>query len=107
MGNNPGVPCVRRAVCFNGQDGIDIAPSSPVIATGDTIDQNGRFAIDSHSSRTVPATGIDWGLATTNEMVSKPLPSNLSSIFDHFDDPRSGFVDYSGFVTPGIGCGGT
>jgi hypothetical protein len=105
---NRDVSIVGNQICFNALDGIRVGRGGEVGATGNIIDQNGAFELENRSSSPVAANANDWGVLTTNEMESNPFPSNITEIFDSFDSPLSGFVDYNGWVSPpSTTCGRT
>lgn len=95
---------VTSIICFNGEDGIHITGDSNVRAKNDIIDVNGPYDINNLSDHPVDATGNDWGPVTADEMNRKPYPSNISVIFDTFDDSSQGFVAYAKWANPGKGC---
>jgi len=93
-----------NTICYNQRDGVRVEGSSVVTANGNVIDANGVYEVDNLSPNSVDATGNDWGRSNTNEMRSKPFPSNISKIFDSFDSAGSGFVNYANWVYPPVGC---
>lgn len=95
---------VTSTICFNGEDGIHITGDSHVTANRDIIDVNGPPDVNNLSDNPVDATSNDWGPVTADEMNHKPYPSNISVIFDVFDDSTQGFVAYAQWANPGVGC---
>ncbi|MBI4130102.1 right-handed parallel beta-helix repeat-containing protein [Candidatus Roizmanbacteria bacterium] len=91
-------------ICFNKLDGINIKGDSNVAAFTDIIDRNGDIEIRNLSRNYVNATENDWGPITQDEMDHKPYPSNISRLFDVFDSPGRGFIEYAAWQRPGIGC---
>ncbi|MDP9291969.1 MAG: right-handed parallel beta-helix repeat-containing protein, partial [Verrucomicrobiota bacterium] len=86
---------ITSLICFNRLDGIQINGDSDVSATTDIIDANGPFEIRNNSPNYVFAVSNGWGPINADEMNRKPYPSNISHIFDVFDDPSRGFVEYA------------
>lgn len=91
-------------ICFNRRDGVHVEGDSQVDATGNILDRNGPYDVRNLSPNQVPAENSDWGPITADEMNRKPYPSNISRIFDFFDDAAKGFVPYAGWANPGNGC---
>ncbi len=101
---------VTSHICANGRDGVRAEGGSDVNASQDIIDLNGAFDVRNLTPNVLSATGNDWGPENpggAQEMDLKPFPSNISVIFDTFDSPRRGFVNYSNWQDPGAGCRGT
>ncbi len=97
---------ITSLICFNKLDGINIKGNSEVDAFTDIIDRNGDIEIRNLSPNYVNATENDWGPITQQEMDHKPYPSNISRLFDVFDSPGRGFIEYAGWKRPGVGCSG-
>ncbi len=88
-------------ICFNKQDGVNVQGDSDVNASTDIIDQNGAYEVRNLSPNYLSAVSNGWGPITADEMNRKPYPSNISVIFDVFDDPSKGFVEYAGWSSEG------
>jgi hypothetical protein len=95
---------IATLICSNALDGIHARRNTRVSAMGDIIDQNGEFEVRNNSPHTIVARSNDWGPATAEEMDSKPVFSNISRLFDVFDSPGRGLIDYNNWVSPGVGC---
>lgn len=88
-------------ICFNKIDGVNVQGDSHVNATTDIIDANGAYEVRNLSPNYLSAVSTNWGPITADEMNRKPYPSNISVIFDVFDDASKGFVEYAGWGREG------
>lgn len=88
-------------ICFNKKDGVNVQGDSDVDASTDIIDANGAYEVRNLSPNYLSAVSNGWGPITADEMDRKSYPSNISVIYDVFDDATTGFVEYAGWNSDG------
>ena len=83
----------------NSDDGILIlGSSSPTILSNNLLNYGTyhvRLASDNPTN--VDATSNYWGSVTTDEMQAKGANANIVGVYDWYDNPAVGFIDYGGW----------
>jgi len=92
----------HNSICFNSIDGVLIEGDSQISLYHNILDQNGEHEVNNNSPNYVRAIYNDWGPENTIEMQMLPFPSDIMKIYDSFDNPASGFVDYNEWIRYGL-----
>ena len=100
------IVAVLNTVRNNGSDGIYLQSSSFAKASYNNTYLNGGYDFNNGSSLPVDARFGYWGIVTTPEMNLAPTFADIQKIYDIFDDPSRGRINYlewfdSGFDTTG------
>lgn len=90
---------VENTIAGNHVNGITINGSAQIAINKNDIASNGGFALRNQSENIIDAKENWWGEEETEELASSSIFSNLSFIFDQFDDSYVGVVNYSNYRT--------
>ncbi|MBM4166346.1 MAG: T9SS type A sorting domain-containing protein [Ignavibacteria bacterium] len=85
----------------NISNGLVIYGSS-VFIQSNHLYNNGGLDLENNSSASLNAEYNWWGPTTTAEMNSNPYPSNISAIYDSFDNNSIGFVNYKNWLQDSV-----
>ena len=97
--NNQIVPYLKgNQVAENDERGVYIEATDVVTMVNNSLYDNVEYDVYNDSANDIIATDNWWGVGTTNEMNSRPYPSNIFKIYDSFDNSSKGFVDYAGWL---------
>jgi hypothetical protein len=101
--NGPGiagdfVTVTYSTVVGNRNTGIEIREGSNGIQHN-RIHDNGDLDLHNDSPQEIDARYNDWGPITTAEMNAGGNPKDITRIYDVYDNPADGFVNYSEWVT--------
>ena len=88
-----------NTIVGNGNTGIYLqGPFAKADINRNNLLGNRNFDLFNVSETNQDATSNYWGPATTDEMEAGGNPKNIRAIYDRFDDPSRGEVDYSNWL---------
>jgi hypothetical protein len=92
---------------FNGVRGLGLYGDGAMPSVNDNnfLDTSG-YSLYNDTWLSIDARRNWWGNASA-EMDAKPYPSNISTIYDHFDTSASGFVVYQNWLHGPVGVAGS
>ncbi len=93
------VPILSNNKIYNQVTGTGIYANltNPISLPGHVFYGNG-LDIRNQSAQSIDATGLWWGVDTTNAINSGANPRNLNNLYDSFNDVSKGTIDYSGWI---------
>ena len=104
--NEKGIVCLGSGVAqltdntlTKNKYGISSEGASPVVHNNRIL-ENTMFDFENLGSADIDAQSNWWGLDTFLEIASGNNPKDLGAIFDVFDDPTKGAVDYANWLVP-------
>jgi parallel beta-helix repeat protein len=97
-----GNPHIFENIISNNRSGITSQNAAAMI-NGNNLFANTNYEIENLGPQNINAQSNSWGLETFFEMSAGGNPKNIAKIFDAFDDPSKGTVDYSNWRLPAHG----
>lgn len=94
---------VSVAILLLGNKTTPVIGGSP--GNGNVFGPGQEVSVRNETKSDINARYNQWNWSTTVEMNSRPFPSDITSIFDKFDDPRFGSVDYAEWGAAGSASG--
>ncbi|MGD8914477.1 MAG: right-handed parallel beta-helix repeat-containing protein, partial [Candidatus Thiodiazotropha sp.] len=90
-------PAFSGNVIYNNATGMYLNLSGDIALESLQVYDN-DIDIKNNSAQAIDATGIWWGVETTNLLATGTHPRNMSNIYDSYDDDDLGSVDYADWL---------
>ena len=98
-GTNPLASPISGNTIIGNATGLFVEATGPITVSNNELHDNGAYDLYNDSANAVDARQNWWGVTTTNDLNTGGHPRNISVIFDTYDDPSKGTVDYSNWLS--------